>query len=214
MNDNNNNNNNTPSKKTIAKYLLIQYLLYTADVNVHQKPTTGVNSGAEGRAFERAVNYELGLIKRSLEVQGANRIDSVKYITLDGKKKRINIEIKTGCGTLAVLNSDGTIASSPLLNSDFIVYTPQFYPALAVRDQALVFEVDDFMDILKRHGLIRKKTSGKMNSIKKGGGEWYYDIMSIQSFKNSKKKFHAFTSDLFFEGMLLDDFIEQYNVSI
>lgn len=213
-NNNNNNNNTTPSKKTIAKYLLIQYLLYTADVNVHQAPTTGVNSGAEGRAFERAVNYELGLIKRSLVVQGANRIDSVKYITLDGKKKRINIEIKTGCGTLAVLNSDGTIASSPLLNSDFIVYTPQFYPALAVRDQALVFEVDAFMDILERHGLIRKKVSGKMNSIKKDGGEWYYDIMAIQSFKNSKKKFHAFTSDLFFEGMLLDDFIEQYNVSI
>lgn len=202
------------TKKAIAYQLLIAYLAYAEAVNVHQKPTEGVNSGAEGRAFERAINYEFGLLDRSKSVQGAGAFDTVKYVTIDDKKRRISIEDKTGAGTLATLDENGDILTSPLLKSDFVVYTPRFYPSYDVKKQALFFETSVFMDILSKHGLIRKKLSGKMNVLKKNGGEWYYDILSIQSFKNSKKKYHAFTTDLFFEGMTFDDFIEQYNVTI
>lgn len=202
------------TKKAIAYQLLVAYLAYAEAVNVHQKPTEGVNSGAEGRAFERAINYEFGLLDRSKSVQGAGAFDTVKYVTIDDKKRRISIEDKTGAGTLATLDENGNILTSPLLKSDFVVYTPRFYPSYDVKKQALFFETSVFMDILSKHGLIRKKLSGKMNVLKKNGGEWYYDILSIQSFKNSKKKYHAFTTDLFFEGMTFDDFIEQYNVTI
>lgn len=202
------------SQRAIAYKLLVAYLAYAESVNVHQKPTGGINSGAEGRAFERAINFEFGLLNRSKSVQGAGTIDTVKYAIIDGKKKRISIEDKTGAGTLATLDENGDILTSPLFKSDFVVYTPQFYPSYDVKKQALFFETSVFLDILKNNGLIRKKTSGLMSVIKKNGGAWYYDILSIQSFKNSKKKYHAFTTDLFFEGMTFDDFVEEYNITI
>lgn len=202
------------SQRAIAYKLLVAYLAYAESVNVHQKPTEGINSGAEGRAFERAINFEFGLLNRSKSVQNAGAIDTVKYAIIDGKKKRISIEDKTGAGTLATLNENGDILTSPLFKSDFVVYTPQFYPSYDVKKQALFFETSVFLTILQKNGLIRKKTSGLMSAIKKSGGAWYYDIMSIQSFKNSKKKYRAFTTDLFFEGMTFDDFVEEYNITI
>lgn len=211
-NTNNNNNKNTRKEKMLA--LLIAYLEYAFGINVHQKPTKGINSGAEGRAFERAINYLFGLLERCKTVQGANSFDCIKYRTVNGKKKRITIEIKTGSGTLGILNSDGNIISSPLLKSDFIAYVPQFFDGIPTENQVLFFETSVFMDILKNNGLIRKKTSGKMSARKKAGLDWYYDILSIQSFKNSKKKFTAFTNDLFFEGLTFDDFVNYYGISI
>lgn len=202
------------TKKAIAYKLLLAYLAYAENINVHQKPAEGINSGAEGRAFERAINFEFGLLNRSKSVQGAGTIDTIKYAIIDGKKKRISIEDKTGAGTLATLDENGDILTSPLFKSDFVVYTPQFYPSYDVKKQALFFETSVFLDILKNNGLIRKKTSGLMSVIKKNGGAWYYDILSIQSFKNSKKKYRAFTTDLFFEGMTFDDFVEEYNITI
>ena len=201
------------TKKAIAYKLLVAYLAYAMTVDVHKKPQRGTNSGAEGRAFERAVNFYLGLYDRSEKVQGAGMFDSVKYGIINGKKKRISIEVKTGAGTLATLDENGNILTSPLFKSDFVAYTPQFYPDLDLENQVLFFETSVFIDILKKHGLIRRKISGKMNAQKKSGGNWYYDILSIQSFKNSKKKYRAFTSDLFFEGMPFNDFVEEYNVT-
>lgn len=212
--NNNNNNNNKETKKERQRRMLMLYLAYAMAADVHKKPQKGTNSGAEGRAFERAINFHLGLYNRSESVQGAGLFDSVKYGTMNGKKKRISIEVKTGAGTLATLDEKGDILTSPLLKSDFVVYTPRFYPSYDVKKQALFFETSVFLDILKNNGLIRKKTSGKMTAQKKSGGSWYYDIMSIQSFTNSKKKFQAFTSDLFFEGMTFDDFVEEYNITI
>lgn len=206
--------NNKETKKERQYRMLMLYLAYAMAVDVHKKPQKGTNSGAEGRAFERAINFHLGLYNRSESVQGAGLFDSVKYGTVNGKKKRIAIEVKTGAGTLATLDESGNILTSPLLKSDFVAYTPQFYPELDLENQVLFFETTAFIDILKKHGLIRKKVSGKMNAQKKSGGAWYYDILSIQSFKNSKKKYHAFTSDLFFEGMTFSDFVEEYNITI
>lgn len=202
------------TKKDRQYKMLMLYLAYAMTADIHKKPQRGTNSGAEGRAFERSVNFYLGLYDRSEKVQGAGAFDSVKYGIINGKKKRISIEVKTGAGTLATLDENGNILTSPLFKSDFVAYTPQFYPNLDLENQVLFFETSVFIDILKKHGLIRKKISGKMNTQKKSGGNWYYDILSIQSFKNSKKKYHAFTSDLFFEGMTFNDFVEEYNITV
>lgn len=202
------------TKKEKMFEMLTNYLQYVMNTNVHQKPTAGVNSGAEGRGLEKAINFRFGLLDRSTKVQGANCFDCIKYANVNGKKKRITIEIKSGCGTLATLDSEGNILTSPLLKSDFIAYVPQFYPELEVDKQVLFFETSVFMDILKNNGLIRKKTSGKMTAQKKSGSYWFYDILSIQSFKNSRKKLSSFTQDLFFEGLPFDDFIEEYNITI
>lgn len=205
---------NNETKRERQYKMLMLYLAYAMAADVHKKPQKGTNSGAEGRAFERAVNFRLGLYDRSEKVQGAGVFDSVKYGVIDGKKRRLSIEVKTGAGTLATLDENGDIVTSPFFNSDFVAYTPQFYLDLEVENQALFFETAVFVDILKKHGLIRKKTSGKMTAQKKSGANWYYDVLSIQSFKNSKKKYHAFTQDLFFEGMTFDDFVEEYNITI
>lgn len=207
-----NNNNETLKGKMLA--LLTAYLAYAFSVNVHQTPKKGINSGAEGRAFERAINYVFGLLKRCGAVQGANSFDCVKYRTVNGKRKRITIEIKTGSGTLGILDANGNIISSPLLKSDFIAYVPQLLDGIPAENQVLFFETSVFIDILKKNNLIRKKASGKMSARKKAGLNWYYDILSIQSFKNSKKKFTAFTNDLFFEGLTFDDFVNYYGISI
>lgn len=205
---------NNETKRERQYKMLVLYLAYAMAADVHKKPQKGTNSGAEGRAFERAVNFRLGLYDRSEKVQGAGVFDSVKYGVIDGKKRRLAIEVKTGAGTLATLDEKGEIVTSPFFNSDFVAYTPQFYPDLDIENQALFFETTVFIDILEKHGLIRKKVSGKMNTQKRSGGEWYYDILSIQSFKNSKKKYHALTSDLFFEGMTFNDFVQEYNITI
>lgn len=202
------------TKKAIAYKLLAAYLAYAESVNVHQKPTEGINSGAEGRALERAINYEFGLLDRSKSVQGAGAFDTVKYAMINGKKKRVTIEIKSGSGTLATLDNEGNVLTSPLLKSDFVAYVPQFYPEMEIDKQVLFFETSMFLEILKNNGLIRKKTSGKMAAQKKAGFNWFYDVLAIQSFKNSKKKYNAFTTDLFFEGMTFEDFIEEYNITI
>ena len=207
-----NNNNETLKGKMLA--LLTAYLAYAFSVNVHQTQKKGINSGAEGRAFERAINYVFGLLKRCGAVQGANSFDCVKYRTVNGKRKRITIEIKTGSGTLGILDANGNIISSPLLKSDFIAYVPQLLDGIPAENQVLFFETSVFIDILKKNNLIRKKASGKMSARKKAGLNWYYDILSIQSFKNSKKKFTAFTNDLFFEGLTFDDFVNYYGISI
>ena len=207
-----NNNNETLKGKMLA--LLTAYLAYAFSVNVHQTPKKGINSGAEGRAFERAINYMFGLLKRSGAVQGANSFDCIKYRTVNGKRKRITIEIKTGSGTLGILDANGNIISSPLLKSDFIAYVPQLLDGIPAEKQVLFFETSVFIDILKKNNLIRKKASGKMTARKKAGLDWYYDVLSIQSFKNSKKKFTAFTNDLFFEGLTFDDFVNYYGISI
>ena len=207
-----NNNNETLKGKMLA--LLTAYLAYAFGVNVHQTPKKGINSGAEGRAFERAINYMFGLLKRSGAVQGANSFDCIKYRTVNGKRKRITIEIKTGSGTLGILDANGNIISSPLLKSDFIAYVPQLLDGIPAEKQVLFFETSVFIDILKKNNLIRKKASGKMTARKKAGLNWYYDVLSIQSFKNSKKRFTAFTNDLFFEGLTFDDFVNYYGISI
>ena len=79
------------TQKAIAYRLLVAYLEYAERINVHQKPTEGINSGAEGRAFERAINFEFGLLNRSKSVQNAGAIDTVKFGTINGERKRISI---------------------------------------------------------------------------------------------------------------------------
>lgn len=214
MANNNNNNNNKETLRTKMLTLLTAYIAWAFGINVHQAPTKGINSGAEGNAFERAINYLFGLLRRCGTVQSANSFDCVKYRTIDGKRKRITIEIKTGAGTLAVLGENGDIVSSPLLQSDFVAYVPQFIENIPAENQVLFFETPVFIDILKKNNLIRKKASGKMIARKKAGLDWYYDMLTIQSFKNSKKRFTAFTNDLFFEGLTFADFVDFYGISI
>lgn len=200
--------------KERARLALQAYLQYASEVNVHQTPTKGVNSGAEGRAFERAINFYMGLYDRSQDVQKQNCQDTVKYIVLNNKRKALKIEDKTGCGTLAVLDENGEVISSPLYDSDFVIYCPTFIPSLPVENQCFVLDTSVFLDILQECKLIRVKHSGYQQKRKKAGLSHYNDIQSIQSYNNSKKRKKEFFDRLSFEGLLLNDFIEYYGITI
>lgn len=197
-----------------AQKALASYIDYVNSIDVHQKPTAGVNSGAEGRAFERSINFDFGLYERSYFVQGNNKMDSVKYLTDEDGKRRTNIEIKSGCGTLAIIDEEKNIVSSPLFKSHYVVYTPRFYPNVPAKDQCFIIETQTFLSILKECGLIREKRSGLMQKRKNNGEHYYNDVLAIQSFENSKRKKNAFLSALTYEGMLFDDFIEWYDITI
>lgn len=192
------------------------YCKYADEINVHQKPTEGVNSGAEGRAFERSINFHIGLYDRSMEVRKQGIQDTAKYIVMDGKRRMLKIEDKTGCGTISILNENGDIISSPLRDSDFVIYCPRFYPMEEVKKQCFIVETSVFLDVLMECGLIRRKPSGYQQKRKKAGLPWYNDVESIQSyiFKNSHKKRDEFLTKLAFESLTFDDFIEYYNIQI
>lgn len=161
------------------------------ETDVHVNPTKGVDSGLHGKDFETQVKYLLGNTNgRCISRNG--RIDTRK--TINGKLT--TIEIKSGCGEIATLNEFGETVTS-ILNSDLIIYAPEYSPEYSVEQQAFVLEVDDFMEVLNNCGLTRLKKSSAQYKLDEN--EQFYDKMTIQSFTNSQRK-----TNLFY------DYLEQY----
>lgn len=161
----------------------INYRNYAINTNYNVKPTKGTNSGCGGRTFEYAVKLALGNIKGAAHISAAAQKDTVK--TLEGLKK--SFEIKSGCGVIANINESGEYYGA-MLKSDYTIYCPEYDETAPVFVQAYVIPTTDFIAMLQDLGLLRLKMSGAQyeNGAKKDGA--YYDRLTIQSFKNSKRK--------------------------
>lgn len=188
----------TTKAKAIEK--MNTYREYTRGCDCYVTPTQGVNSGSDGRMYELAVKMCLNNYRFSGIVASAKSIDTTKKIN----GKICKFEIKSGCGTLCNLDKEGNIINSPLLKSDYVIYTPRYYSDVPVVKQAYVFAIQDFLFVLEECGLIRYKYSGNQYFINENGqkerkANAFYDKMTIQTFLNSKRKTE-----------LLYDLLEQY----
>lgn len=146
------------------------------------------DNGNNGKALEILVKLALNNFNFS-GVSKNGRVDTIK--------NGVKYEIKTNCGELATLDENGEIIKSSLLKSDYIIYSMDYSfdnnaTFLDILDDVLfsfyVIPVTDFMEILKDNGLLRtkKSTYAIRNNLS------YNDRLTIQSYKNSKKKYDAF----------------------
>lgn len=141
-------------------------------------PTVGVDNGIGGKCFEVCTVAEL--VKRCNGVKSTGKCD----LTFKGT----TFELKTGCGELGKItyNKDG----DPVIHIrkvDFYIYAPEYNENYNALHQAYVISQSDFLSLLDDIGLIRYKKSSY--AVKNGIDR--PDKITIQSFKNSKKKYNA-----------------------
>ena len=203
----------TTITKAVAMEKMVAYKEYAMDRDCYVIPTKGVNSGSDGRLYELSVKMCLNNYRFNGIVASAKSIDTTKKINGIIRK----FEIKSGCGTLCNLDREGNIINSPLLKSDYVIYTPRYYNDVPVVKQAYVFSVPDFLFVLGECGLIRYKYSGNQYRISESGrkerkNDAYYDKMTIQSFLNSERKTQLLYELLEQYGKRLDKFCIENNI--
>ena len=196
-------------KKTEIINNFVNYRNYTKANNCHVKPTTGINSGNEGRTVELAVKLALDNYRGAQAISAATRKDTFK--SLDGVKT--SFEIKSGCGVLANIDENGNYYGT-MLKSEYVIYVPEYDINLPVTCQAYVLLVEDFIEILQEIGLIRLKMSGAQycNGQRKEGA--FYDRLTIQTFKNSKRKTALLYEALNRYADTMEDFFNRYNIAV
>lgn len=199
------------TSKKQAEIRVMQAKQYAIVNNPHHKPVKGESQSSEGKYHEQLWNYYVKSYDRALECQGVGEYDSVKYITIDGKRKKVYIECKINCGNLGTQDKEGNI-SGIIFNCDFVVYNPLFRAKTSTIFDSVVLTRDEFLDILVKHGKFRtSKCSGTM--CKKPKEERYYDLVGIQSYLNGKNGGADFINDIYFTGMSVQDFCEIYKIS-
>ena len=146
-------------------------------------PTMGIDNGIGGKCFEVCTVAEI--VKRCNGVKSTGKCD----LTFKGT----TFELKTGCGELGKItyNANG----KPVIHIrkvGFYIYAPEYNENYNALQQAYVISQNDFLALLDDIGLIRYKKSSY--AIKNGIDR--PDKITIQSFKNSKKKYNALYDSL------------------
>lgn len=146
-------------------------------------PTIGIDNGIGGKCYEVCAVAEI--VKRCKGVKSAGKCD----MTYKGS----TYELKTGCGELGKVtyNANGEKVIH-IRKVDFYVYAPEYNENYNALMQAYVIPQSDFLSLLGDIGLIRYKKSSY--AIKKGFDR--PDKITIQSFKNSNKKYNALYDSL------------------
>lgn len=157
------------------------------------------NDGANGTSYEMAIKLALGNYKGQLKSKAG---------IVDTRKGGYSVEIKSGCGELATLNENGEIINT-VFKRDIIIYAPFYEAGDDVFLTSYVLTTDDFFEALEQAHLIRTKVSSAMNKKKQNGEPWYYDRMSIQSFKNSQKAIDRWLNALDEYGVDLKSWLEE-----
>ena len=135
--------------------------------------------GAIGKAFELATHL---FITPTSNVERATKAgtwygDILK--TVDGERMRI--EVKTGCGELAVIDSGEFTENDLLVKADLIIYCPEFSNNVPVEQQGFVFTRNEFLEMINSYS-----GSGSLLRVKpatKGGLR-----VSFQSFYSETRK--------------------------
>lgn len=168
-----------------------------------KRPEKGVDSGALGKSSEGLVRYYCNDYRAERVCRELGKIDMRKKV--NGKMR--NFEIKQGAFEIAELNRNGSVVKSIADKNDYIIYCPRYSSEIAVEKQFYVVPMVDFMDGVIEANLIRYKATTPMQAIKKAGGEWYHDRITIQN--NSLKKENAMLNMLDEYGISLEQFAKQ-----
>lgn len=185
------------SKKETVIAIRKRYNDYAKSVDIHVKPTKGVNSGAHGRDFEARVKTYLNNCNGLKIAANSNNYDTIK--------KGIKIEVKSGNGEICQIMEDGT-KRGMFGKSDYVIYTLKVYPECPVEQQAIVCPACEFIERLENAGLTRLKASTAIYKAVQSGflDEIYHDRESIQI--NSVRKENKLWDILEEIGMSLDEF--------
>ena len=169
--------------------VLSYYRMREKTTNYLQTPKKGVDNGIGGKTYE--VEVVARIVGRVTGVKKAGHCDLIWH----GRHH----EIKIGSGQLGTLTykADGTPVEH-IKKNDFFVYCPEYINTVDPLLQAYVIPYDIFLQGLKELGLYRYKISSYAyhTGCKKA------DRISIQSFKNSNKKYNEFYDFLEANGIL------------
>lgn len=159
-------------------------------------PTVGIDNGIGGKCFEVCTVAEI--VKRCKGVKSTGRCD----LTVKGTK----FELKTGCGELGKItyNANGEEVIH-IRKVDFYIYAPEYNENYNALKQAYVIPQSDFLSLLDNIGLIRRKKSSY--AVKNGFDR--PDKITIQSFKNSNKKYNALYDSLEVYGIKAADYFNK-----
>lgn len=175
------------------------YLEKTRAMNYRCKPTTGIDSGRGGKAFEALVKLYLDNYRFKGIASAEGRIDTKKRINGEIAK----IEIKCNAFEIERLDENGAVTYS-IRNNDYIVYAPDYNEFAPVEMQAYVIPAELFVNKLFECGCVRLKMTTPMTARKKAGEPFFYDRISIQN--NSIKKLNLIYDILDEYGMSLKEF--------
>ena len=157
-----------------------------------RKISRGTDSGSNGKA---AYQYLAGFIADMLpDVQILMENVRSELLLIKDNKETV-LAIKTGCTTLGNKGYDNEWKILP--DVDYVLYAPDVIPELPVTEQFRLFEKDAFIQFWKDLGLIRfkvstamrKKVAEQLGPDEKITTDKYADVISIQSFTNSGRKY-------------------------
>lgn len=168
-----------------------------------KRPQKGIDSGALGKSSEGLVRYYCNDYRAERVCRELGKIDMRKKVN----GKMCSFEIKQGAFEIAELNRNGSVVKSIADKNDYIIYCPRYSSEIAVEKQFYVVPMVDFMDGVIEANLIRYKATTPMQAIKKAGGEWYHDRITIQN--NSLKKENAMLDMLDEYGESLEQFAKR-----
>ena len=152
---------------------------YAENNDIYHKPVKGekCNFGAVGFAYQGEVGVYLGFVRGQL---GSKKNSS--DVRCDFIAHGLCLEVKHNCSNLDILYSKKKV--------DYVCYCPDYVIGDRVELVSYVMSKDNFLTVLENAGLIRK-------SKKWADGSTH---ISMQSYKNSKKKYNLFL-----------DLLEEYN---
>ena len=143
-------------------------------INPNVQPVKGARNDAAGISFELAIKKALNAketFSHSLEID-VELIDTY-------------LEIKQGSAILWKMDSEGVpIKDSPLLHSDYIIYSFGYDGTEKSLYDSWVIPVNDFIAELEKAGMIRYKKSSAM--LKKPKEKQYYDCLTIKDLNRCK----------------------------
>lgn len=190
------------STQRARAYLLIKLInrsnvqLNSIDMGGIENHTVGgTKNGENGGEFELLVT---DFLKNKHRVSPKNTVDIRKYININGKKKAITLDCKSGAGDIGYYNINGDLK---LLKENYIIWTPIYYKELSLYN-TIVLDKNTFIKTIKELGLLRKKK--KTNSF-----TYKMSLQNINSFRMVDK-----VMELLNNSMNLLEFCDFYNLTI
>ena len=161
--------------------------------NISQrKNSIGTDSGANGKA---AHQYLAGYLADTLpDVQILMENVKSELILIKDKKETV-LTIKTGCTNLGTKDYDGNWQLLP--GVDYVLYSPDIAQEHPLEKQFHLFSRDAFIAFWEDLGLLRfkvstamrKRIASQLGPDEKITTDKYADVISIQSFTNSGRKY-------------------------
>lgn len=191
------------STQRARAYLLLQLLARYENApdfiglgSVECHSVGGTANGENGQAFELMISK---FLKNKYRVSAKGVVDIKKYVNINGHKKAVTFDCKTGAGDLGYYNKN--IDCLNLLKENYIIWTPIYYDGMNIKN-TVVIQKYKFIKTMNELGLLRAKKKTNSNSYK-------MSLQNINSFKSVDK-----VMELLNNSMNIIEFCKFYNLTV